>query len=70
MPDGTQHDEEALKDKDAADIDSGDEPGTPVHSPTVPEDEGNPGDGTGEGNAGPASGTSASNPAAPEVDHA
>jgi hypothetical protein len=28
-----------------------------VHSPTIPEDEGNPGDGTGEGVAGPASGT-------------
>jgi len=35
----------------------------------IPEDEGNPGDGTGEGNAGPASGTSGTNPAAPEVDH-
>jgi hypothetical protein len=63
-------DEDALKDKTADDIKSGDEPGTPVHSPTIPEDEGNPGDGTGEGDAGPASGTSAKNPAAPEVDHA
>lgn len=52
------------------DINSGDEEGTPVHSPTIPEDEGNVGDGTGEGDAGPASGTSATNPAAPEVDHA
>jgi len=49
------HGEDALKDAD--DIKSGDEPGTPVHSPTIPDDEGNPGDGTGEGNAGPASGT-------------
>lgn len=48
-------DEDALKD---ADIKSGTEEGTgPVHSPTIPEDEGNVGDGTGEGNAGPASGT-------------
>jgi hypothetical protein len=61
-------DEDALKGAD--DIKSGDEEGTPVHSPTTPEDEGNPGDGTGEGNAGPASGTAAKNPAAPEVDHA
>lgn len=52
-----------------SDVKSGDEEGTPVHSPTIPEDEGNPGDGTGEGNAGPASGTSGKNPAAPEVDH-
>jgi len=51
-------------------VKSGDEEGTPVHSPTIPEDEGNVGDGTGEGDAGPASGTSATNPAAPEVDHA
>jgi hypothetical protein len=58
--------EDALKD---ADINSGDEEGTPVHSPTIPEDEGNPGDGTGEGNAGPASGTSGTNPQAPEQDH-
>ena len=43
--------------KDAEDIKSGDEPGTPVHSPTIPDDEGNSGDGTGEGTAGPASGT-------------
>ncbi len=52
-----------------SDVKSGDEEGTPVHSPTIPEDEGNPGDGTGEGDAGPASGTSGENPAAPEVDH-
>jgi len=39
-------------------IKSCDEPGTPVHAPTTPEDEGNVGDGTGEGDAGPASGTS------------
>jgi hypothetical protein len=50
--------EDALK--DAEDIKSGDEEGTPVHSPTIPEDEGNVGDGTGEGYAGPASGTSPS----------
>ncbi|MEA2219748.1 MAG: hypothetical protein QOJ35_2374 [Solirubrobacteraceae bacterium] len=49
------YDEDALKDAGA--VDSGDEPGTPVHSPTIPDDEGNPGDGTGEGDAGPASGT-------------
>jgi hypothetical protein len=67
MSEETQHGEDALKDTD---VESGDEPGTPVHSPTIPEDEGNPGDGTGEGNAGPASGTSGTNPAAPEVDHA
>jgi hypothetical protein len=47
-------DEDALK---GADIKSGDESGEPVHSPTIPEDEGNPGEGTGEGVAGPASGT-------------
>jgi hypothetical protein len=47
-------DEDALK---GADINSGDEAGTPVHSPTIPDDEGNTGDGTGEGDAGPASGT-------------
>ena len=60
--------EDALKDVD--DIESGDKEGAPVHSPTIPEDEGNPGDGTGEGSTGPASGSSATNPAAPEVDHA
>ena len=49
--------EDALKD---ADVESGDEEGTPVHSPTIPEDEGNVGDGTGEGDAGPASGTTTS----------
>ena len=46
--------EDALKD---ADVESGDEPDTPVHSPTIPEDEGNPGDGTGEGDAGDANRT-------------
>jgi hypothetical protein len=61
-------DDDALKDAGATK--SGDEEGTPVHSPTIPEDEGNPGDGTGSGDAGPASGTSAKNPQAPEVDHA
>jgi len=60
--------EDALKGAD--DINSGDEEGTPAHSPTTPEDEGNVGDGTGEGDAGPASGGAAKNPAAPEVDHA
>jgi len=54
----TGYGEDALKDTDAENIKSGDEPGTPVHAPTIPEDEGNVGDGTGEGNAGPASGTS------------
>jgi hypothetical protein len=68
MSDETQYGEDALKEAD--DVKSGDEPGTPVHSPTIPDDEGNPGDGTGEGDAGPASGTSGTNPAAPEVDHA
>ncbi len=48
--------EDALKGTDVA---SG-ETGEPVHSPTIPEDEGNTGDGTGEGNAGPASGTTTS----------
>lgn len=55
MTDETAYGEDALKDAD--DAESGDKDGTPVHSPTIPEDEGNPGDGTGEGNAGPASGT-------------
>ena len=54
MSDEATYGEDALKDADTA---SGDEPGTPVHSPTIPDDEGNPGDGTGEGDAGPASGT-------------
>jgi hypothetical protein len=67
MMDDTNYGEDAQQDAD--DVKSGDESPTPVHSPTVPEDEGNPGDGTGEGDAGPASGTSATNPAAPEVDH-
>jgi hypothetical protein len=30
-------------------VESGDEPGTPVHSPTISDDEGNVGDRTGEG---------------------
>jgi len=64
-----EHGEDALKDVDSGDVKSGDEEGTPVHSPTIPEDEGNVGDGTGEGDAGPASGTATENPAAPEVDH-
>jgi hypothetical protein len=49
--------EDALKD---ADVESGDAEDTPVHSPTIPEDEGNVGDGTGEGAASPASGTTVS----------
>ncbi len=61
--------EDTLKDVD--DIESGDEEGTPVHSPTIPEDEGNTGDGTGEGKAADAAGNVAEgNPNAPEVDHA
>jgi hypothetical protein len=67
MSDEETQGEDALKD---ADVTSGDAEGTPAHSPTTPEDEGNVGDGTGEGAAGPASGTAAENPAAPEVDHA
>ena len=47
--------EDALK--GGEDVTSGTESDTPVHSPTIPEDEGNVGDGTGEGEAGPASGT-------------
>jgi len=66
MSDDETYGEDALKD---ADVESGDAEGTPVHSPTTPEDEGNVGDGTGEGDAGPASGDAAENPAAPEVDH-
>lgn len=59
--------EDALKD---ADITSGEEEGTPVHAPTIPDDEGNTGDGTGEGNVADAAGnTAAENPQAPEVDH-
>jgi hypothetical protein len=50
-------DEDALQ---GAAIDSGDESGTPVHRPTIPDDEGDTGDGTGEGDAGPASGTTTS----------
>ncbi len=57
--------------KDADDIESGDKEGTPVHSPTIPEDEGNTGDGSGEGKAADAAGNVAEgNPNAPEVDHA
>ena len=37
-------DEDALK--GAEDVESGDKEGTPVHSPTIPDDEGNPGDGS------------------------
>ena len=55
MSDETAYEDDVLK--DAGDVKSGDEPGEPVHSPTIPDDEGNPGDGTGEGVAGPASGT-------------
>ncbi|MEY2516982.1 MAG: hypothetical protein QOJ89_4340 [bacterium] len=55
MSDQTTYGDDELK--DAGDTKSGDESGEPVHSPTIPEDEGNPGDGTGEGVAGPASGT-------------
>ena len=50
----SEESQDALKD---ADIKSGTEDDTPVHSPTIPEDEGNVGDGTGEGAAKPASGT-------------
>jgi hypothetical protein len=54
-----------------SDVKSGDEEGTPMHSPTIPEDEGNTGDGTGEGKAADAAGNVAhGNPEAPEVDHA
>ena len=57
--------------KNADDIESGDKEGTPVHSPTIPEDEGNTGDGTGEGKAADAAGNVADgNPNAPEVEHA
>lgn len=55
MADEETYGEDALKDVD--EIESGDEPGTPVHSPTVDSDEGNVDEGTGEGDAGPASGT-------------
>ncbi len=48
-------DEDALKDD--PDVTSGTADPNPVNAPTTPEDEGNPGDGTGEGDAGPASGT-------------
>ena len=57
MMDETAGGEDALKD---ADVTSGTEDDTPVHSPTIPDDEGNVGDGTGEGDAGPASGTTVS----------
>ncbi|MGI8802273.1 MAG: hypothetical protein ACR2KV_08890 [Solirubrobacteraceae bacterium] len=43
--------------KDADDLNSGDETPDPVNSPTTPDDEGKVGDGTGEGDAGPASGS-------------
>lgn len=67
-PEDTAYGEDALK---GADINSGDEPGTPVHAPTTPDDEGNTGDGTGEGKVADAAGNTASeNPQAPEVDHA
>ena len=52
-PEETVYGEDALKD---ADVKSGTEDDTPVHAPTTPSDEGNPGDGTGEGAASPASG--------------
>ena len=59
---------DALQDES---VDSGDEEGTPVHSPTIPEDDGNTGDGEGEGKAADAAGNVATgNPEAPEVDHA
>jgi hypothetical protein len=65
---GTNYGEDALKDADVA---SGDEEGTPAHSPTTPDDEGNTGDGTGAGKVADAAGnTAAKNPQAPEVDHA
>jgi hypothetical protein len=50
--------QDAIKDVD--DITSGTDSPNPVNSPTTPEDEGNPGDGTGTGDAGPASGTTTS----------
>jgi hypothetical protein len=67
--------EDALKGED--DIESGTGikqggtgEGTPVHSPTIPDDEGKTGDG-GEGKAADAAGNVAhGNPEAPEVDHA
>ncbi len=46
--------EDALKGAD--DVTSGTEEGTPAHSPTIPEDEGNIGDGQGEGKAADAAG--------------
>ena len=52
--------EDALKDTE---VKSGTEEGEPVHSPTIPEDEGKVPDRGGEGDAGPASGTSTDNPA-------
>lgn len=65
-PEETAYGEDALKDAGVA---SGTADDTPVHAPTTPEDEGGPGEGTGEGDAGPAAGTSATNPQAPEQDH-
>ena len=44
MPDETTYREDALK--DAEDVESGDEPGKPVPSPTIPDDEGNPATGS------------------------
>lgn len=59
MPDAeSTGSEDALEGVD--DVKSGDEEGTPVHSPTIPEDEGNVSDRGGEGDAGPASGTTTS----------
>jgi len=69
-------DEDALKGVDDIKSGTGIEQGgtgegTPVHSPTIPDDEGNTGDGEGEGKAADAAGNVAEgNPAAPEVDHA
>ena len=66
--------EDALKDADVdsgAEVTSGTGEGTPVHSPTIPDDEGNTGDGEGEGEAADAAGNVAhGSPEAPEVDHA
>ena len=66
--------EDALKDEavdSGAEVTEGTGEGTPVHSPTIPDDEGNTGDGEGEGKAADAAGNVATgNPEAPEVDHA
>jgi len=66
--------EDALKGVDdinsGSEVTSGTGEGTPVHSPTIPDDEGNTGDGEGEGKAADATGNVAEgNPEAPEVDH-